>query len=175
MVGKKNKEDIKEQLKRLFNEKGYSSTDPHNVEHIIIETRKSEKRSIRFEFTEQMDLIQLAVDQLNYTGEVGQRASFNSFVVDSAVKEAKRILRKKGFNMEFIEASEIIRSRPNCQIRWMGIPGRGEGKKELSQDEGPAELQKILHWAKAGGQILFFYPDLENPSIIHERELSPLL
>jgi len=77
--------------------------------------------------------------------------------------------------MEFNEASEIIRSRPNCQVRWMGIPSRGEGKKELSRDEGPAELQKILDWAKAGGQILFFYPDLENPSINHEAELSPPL
>jgi len=62
-------------------------------EHVLGD-RKSDKRTIRFENTSQMDVIQMVVDYLNMTGEVGQRASFNSFVVDAALKEAKRILKK---------------------------------------------------------------------------------
>jgi len=70
---------------------------------------------------------------------------------------------------------EIIRSRPTCKVRWAGIPGRGDGEKELSQDEGPAELQQILDGAQAGGQVLFFYSDHKNPNKFHEKELSPPL
>ena len=56
--------------------------------------RKSDKRTIRFESPEQIDSIQRAVDLLNATSEVGQRASFNKFVVDSAAREAKRIIQR---------------------------------------------------------------------------------
>ncbi len=76
--------------------------------------------------------------------------------------------------MEF-DPFEIIRSRPTCKVRWAGIPGREDGEKELSRDEGPAELQKILDGAQAGGQVLFFYSDHKTPNKFHERELSPPL
>ena len=76
--------------------------------------------------------------------------------------------------MEF-DPFEIIRSRPTCKVRWSGIPGRGDGEKELSQDEGPAELQKILDGAQAGGQVLFYYSDHKTQNKFHERELSPPL
>ena len=56
--------------------------------------RKSDKRMVRFKSPEQMDSIQRAVDLLNATSEVGQRASFNKFVVDSAAKEAKSIIKR---------------------------------------------------------------------------------
>jgi len=41
--------------------------------------------------------------------------------------------------MEF-DPFEIIRSGPKFKVRWAGIPGQGDGEKELSRDEGPAEL-----------------------------------
>ncbi len=76
--------------------------------------------------------------------------------------------------MEF-DPFEIIRSGPKCKVRWAGIPGRGDGEKELSRDEGPAELQKILDWAKAGRRVLFYYPERKNLNKFHERGLSPPL
>ena len=69
---------------------------------------------------------------------------------------------------------EIIRSG-GCRVVWIGIPDHEDGEKELSADEGPAELKKILDWSKAAGlrgQILFFYPDLEDPNKIHEKLLT---
>jgi hypothetical protein len=63
-----------------------------------------------------------------------------------------------------------------CRVVWIGILGHEDGEKELSADEGPAELKKILDWPKAvglSGQILFFYPDLEDPNKIHEKLLTP--
>ncbi|KKK75876.1 hypothetical protein LCGC14_2869330 [marine sediment metagenome] len=64
------------------------------MDTVVTTKRKSDKRMIRFESPEQIDSIQRAVDLLNATSEVGQRASFNKFVVDSAAREAKRIIQR---------------------------------------------------------------------------------
>lgn len=70
---------------------------------------------------------------------------------------------------------EIISSGVSCRVTWKGIPGHGSGEKELSADEGPAELQGILDWSRVGGEALFFYPDSEDPNTSHEKLLLPPL
>jgi len=70
---------------------------------------------------------------------------------------------------------EVISSGASCRVTWKGIPGHGSGEKELFADEGPAELQGILDWSRVGGEVLFFYPDSEDPNTIHEKSLLPLL
>ena len=57
---------------------------------------KTVKQSIAFRSAEQKSEIQEAVNYLIKIAEVGGRTTFNSFVIDAATKEAKRILKAKG-------------------------------------------------------------------------------
>lgn len=66
---------------------------------------------------------------------------------------------------------EVIRSGVPCKVTWKGIPGHVSGGKELSADEGPQELQEILEWGKAGGEVWFDYPDPQDPAKFHHKEL----
>lgn len=64
------------------------------------------------------------VDYLTQTAEVGQRVTFNSFMVDAAHREAQRVLQKKKKRYGAGRTSELIL----CGLNLKTIPGSGPGR-----------------------------------------------